>query len=151
MKKGDAKCHFAVYVRLLMLKEIFTQSDEEAIHSLLFDIRYQYALHTTSFEEQPISKNSLSNFRTAVYKYNEEHNVDLIKEEGHWNVTIYRSQDKDLNTKLNTLTADAIELYYLCVGTAVAESEDFLILSLMLTEQTRQAKRTLSNNRNKMK
>jgi len=28
-------------------------------HSLLFDIRYQYALHTTSFKEQHIFKNRL--------------------------------------------------------------------------------------------
>jgi len=47
----------------------------------MFDIRYQYALHTTSFQEQPISKNSLTNFRATVYKYNQEHDVDLIQEE----------------------------------------------------------------------
>ncbi len=64
-----------------MLKDLFGHSDEEAIDSLMFDIRYQYALHTTSFEEQPVSKNSLTNFRTAVYKYDEEHGVDPIQEE----------------------------------------------------------------------
>lgn len=31
-------------------------------HSLMFDIRYQYALHTTSFKEQPIFKNRLIYF-----------------------------------------------------------------------------------------
>lgn len=70
-----------VYVGLLMIREIFSQSDEEALQSLMFDIRYQYALHTTSFEEQPISKNSLTNIRTAVYKYYEQTGVDLIQEE----------------------------------------------------------------------
>ncbi len=59
-------------------REIFNQSDEEALNSLLFDIRYQHALHTTSFQEQPISKNSLTNFRIAVYRYNQEHGIDLI-------------------------------------------------------------------------
>jgi hypothetical protein len=48
-----------------MLKEIFTQSDEECLDSLMSDIRYQYALHTTSFNERPVSKNSITNFRTA--------------------------------------------------------------------------------------
>lgn len=62
-----------------MLKDIFTQTDEEAIHSLYFDLRYQYALHTTSFEEQPVSKKSLSNFRRLVYRYYEEHGIDLSK------------------------------------------------------------------------
>lgn len=196
-----------VTLGLLMLKEIFTQSDEESLDSLMFDVRYQYALHTSSFEEQPISKNSLSNFRTAVYRYNEEHGVDLIQEEveshakefakllniegrtirmdslmissscrklsrleiiyscvsrmieeitksevlalpdkfkpyleeGHRNDTIYRCKDKDIQTKLNTVTADAVELFYLCIETCLEASQDFQILSRMLGEQTRHA------------
>jgi len=64
-----------------MLKEIFTQADEECLDSLLFDMRYKYALHITRFKEQLISKNSLTNFRTAVYRCNEEHVVDLVQEE----------------------------------------------------------------------
>jgi hypothetical protein len=55
-----------VYFGLLILREIFNQSDEEALDSLLFDIRYQYALHTTSFAEQPVSKNSLTNEDTTT-------------------------------------------------------------------------------------
>jgi len=57
----------------------------------MFDLRYQHALHTTSFQEQPVcvrtrtgrpvSKNSLTNFRTAVYSYNQEHGIDLIQDE----------------------------------------------------------------------
>ena len=70
-----------VYFGLLILREIFNQSDEEALNSLMFDIRYQYALHTTSFQEQPVSQNSLTNFRAAVYRYNQEYGVDLIQQE----------------------------------------------------------------------
>lgn len=70
-----------IYFGLLILREIFNQSDEEALNSLMFDIRYQHALHTTSFQEQPVSKNSLTNFRAAVYKYNQEYGIDLIQEE----------------------------------------------------------------------
>lgn len=193
-----------VYLGLLMLKDIFGQSDEEAIESLFFDIRYQYALHTTSYEEQPVSKNSLTNFRTAVYTYNEEHGTDLIKEEieshakefskilningrtvrmdslmvsssckklsrleliyscvfrliqeiskthadllpahmkvyleeGHKNDTIYRSQDKDVDSKLEKLTTDAIELFYLCMGHPVSETKDYQLLSRMIGDQT---------------
>jgi len=47
----------------------------------MFDIRYQHALHTTSFPEQPVSKNSLTNFRAAVYRYNQEYGIDLIQQE----------------------------------------------------------------------
>lgn len=193
-----------VNIGLLMLKEIFTQSDEECISSLMFDIRYQYALHTTSFEEQPISKNSLSNFRVAIYKYNEDNGVDLIQEEieshakefakilkidgrnmrmdslmistsakklsrleiiyscvsrlideinksnmdvlpvkfkvyledGHHNDTIYRCKDKDIDSKLNTIIADALELYYISKGSTIEETQDFKILTRMLGEQT---------------
>lgn len=193
-----------VYVGLLILKEIFSQSDEECLDSLMFDIRYQYALHTTSFKEQPVSKNSLTNFRTAVYRYNEEHGVDLIQEEieshakkfaellnidgrmirmdslmisssckklsrleiiyscveriikegykkaynslpdkfrvyleeGHRNDIIYRSKSTDLDSKLKTITADGIELYYILKGTDVEETEEFKLLSRMLGEQT---------------
>ena len=63
----------------LILRETFNQSDEESLNSLMFDIRYQYALHTTSFQEQPVSKNSLTNFRAVVYRYNQEYGIDLIQ------------------------------------------------------------------------
>ncbi|HAJ33114.1 MAG TPA: hypothetical protein DCK79_07045 [Candidatus Atribacteria bacterium] len=143
----------------------------------MFDIRYQHALHTTSFKEQPVSKNSLTNFRAAVYRYNQEHGIDLIQEEiesqaktfskilkiegktirmdslmissscrklsrleiiystvsrlikviaknttlaeyfkpyqdeSHYNDTIYRSRDKDLNTKIKKVLKDGVRLY----------------------------------------
>jgi len=47
----------------------------------MFDIRYQHALHTTSFQEQPVSKNSPTNFRAAIYRYDQEHGIDLIQKE----------------------------------------------------------------------
>ena len=100
-----------VYLGLLMLKEIFGQSDEEALDSLMFDIRYQYALHTTSYEEQPVSKNSLINFRTAVYKYNEEHGVDIIQEE-------FESHAKEFTKYLNidgkTIRMDSLMISSSC-------------------------------------
>jgi len=194
-----------VNMSLLMLKEIFSQSDEECIDSLMFDIRYQYALHSTSFKEQPISKNSLSNFRTAVYRYNEEHGVDLIQEEieshakafakllnidgrnmrmdslmvstsakklsrleiiyscvsrlihkinklypellsdelkaylkeEHHNDIIYMCQGKDVDSRLTNVTADAIELYYICNATEVEETEEYKLLTRMIRDQTK--------------
>jgi hypothetical protein len=70
-----------VIIGLLIIKEIFQDSDEELIGSLHFDIRYQYALHTTSLERQPVSINTLSNFRKRVVEYEKETGRDLIKEE----------------------------------------------------------------------
>jgi len=190
-----------VYFGLLILREIFGQSDEEALDSLLFDIRYQHALHTTSFAEQPVSKNSLTNFRKAVYRYNQEHGIDLIQqeieaqakgfskllkidgktirmdslmisssckklsrleiiystvsrfikvidkntlperfkpylEEGHYNDTIYRAQDKDLNSKIKKVLKDGLRLYHLYrKNKKIKQSEEFKLLSRILKEQ----------------
>ena len=205
-----------VYFGLLILRDIFNQSDEEALNSLMFDLRYQYALHTTSFKEQPVSKNSLTNFRSAVYKYNQEHGVDLIQEEieshaqqfskllkiegktirmdslmvssscrklsrleiiysacacshadrstvarlikvidknilpesfkpyleeSHYNDTIYRSRDKDLNSKIKRVLKDGLKLYFLSrKDKEISKTEEFKLLSRMLKEQTRKGR-----------
>lgn len=68
-----------VIIGLLILKEIFQLSDEELIGSLHFDIRYQYALRTTSYEKQPISINTLTNFRNRLVEYEKSTGIDLIK------------------------------------------------------------------------
>jgi len=70
-----------VIIGLLILKEIFQLSDEELIGSLHFDIRFQYALRTTSFEKQPVSINTLSNFRRRLAVYLEDTGIDLIQQE----------------------------------------------------------------------
>jgi len=195
-----------VYFGLLILREIFNQSDEEALNSLMFDIRYQYALHTTSFSEQPVSKNSLTNFRSAVYRYNQEYGIDLIQQEieaqaksfskllkiegktvrmdslmissscrklsrleivystvakfikvidkntlpkrfkpyldeSHYNDTIYRSRDKDLNTKIKRVLKDGLELYSLYrKDKKISNTEEFKLLARMLKEQTRKGR-----------
>lgn len=38
-----------VIVGALILKEALGDTDDELVEALMFDIRYQYALHTTSF------------------------------------------------------------------------------------------------------
>jgi hypothetical protein len=195
-----------VYFGLLILREIFNQSDEEALNSLMFDIRYQHALHTTSFPEQPVSKNSLTNFRAAVYRYNQEHGIDLIQkeieaqaktfskilkiegktvrmdslmvssscrklsrleivystvsrlikvidkntlpeyfkpylDESHYNDTIYRSRDKDLNTKIKRVLKDGLKLYSLYrKDKEISNTEEFKLLARMLKEQTRKGR-----------
>ena len=195
-----------IYFGLLILREVFNQSDEEALNSLMFDIRYQHALHTTSFQEQPVSKNSLTNFRAAVYKYIQEYGVDLIQEEieaqaksfskllkidgttvrmdslmissscrklsrleiiystvarfikvidknilperfkpyleeSHYNNTIYRSRDKDLNSKIKRVLKDGLKLYFLYrKNKEIKQTEEFKLLSRMLKEQTRKGR-----------
>jgi len=70
-----------IVVGILLLKELFTNTDEECMQSLLFDIRYQYALHTTSYTEQPISDRTISRFRERLYWYEKETGIDLMKAE----------------------------------------------------------------------
>lgn len=67
-----------VIVGTLILKEALNVTDDEIVEAMAFDIRYQYALHTTSFEEQPISDRTLSRFRARVLSYETEHDVDLF-------------------------------------------------------------------------
>jgi hypothetical protein len=42
-----------IIIGTLILKELLGLTDDEIMESLIFDIRLQYALHTTSFKEQP--------------------------------------------------------------------------------------------------
>jgi len=100
-----------IYFGLLILREIFNQSDEEALNSLMFDIRYQHALHTTSFQEQPVSKNSLTNFRAAVYRYNQEYGVDLIQEEIEAQAKTF---SKLLNIEGKTVRMDSLMISSSC-------------------------------------
>jgi len=68
-----------VVIGLLIIKELFNQTDEELIGSLYFDTRYQYALNTTSYNKQPVSINTLTNFRKRLYNHLEKTGIDLIK------------------------------------------------------------------------
>lgn len=58
-----------VQIGLLILKELTGKSDDEIFESLLFDVRYQYALHTTAMEEQPVSDRTLGRFRQRCTAY----------------------------------------------------------------------------------
>lgn len=69
-----------VCIGALIIKEMFQISDDEVIENLMLDPRYQYALHTTSFREQPLSDKSLSRFRKRCYEYERVHGDDLIHE-----------------------------------------------------------------------
>lgn len=67
-----------VIIGALILKEIFGLTDEEIVDTLPFDIRYQYALHTTSLEEQPLNDRTLGRFRARCNAYEEMTGIDLI-------------------------------------------------------------------------
>ena len=83
-----------IMIGLLILKELNGSTDNELMESLIFDLRYQYALCTTSMEKQPISRNAFTNFRNALIKYEMETGIDLYKEE-----IIYLSKEIDKCSK----------------------------------------------------
>ena len=62
-----------VIIGALIIKELFDYSDDEIVENLMLDLHLQYALHTTSFEEQPISDKTLSRFRSRCYNYETTH------------------------------------------------------------------------------
>jgi len=70
-----------VIIGLLLLKELFQNNDEELIGELHFNLKYQYALQTTSMDKQPVSINTITNFRRRLYDYYEETGIDLLQEE----------------------------------------------------------------------
>lgn len=67
-----------VQIGALIIKEFTGQSDDEIFESLLFDVRYQYAIHTTSMDRQPMSDRTLGRFRQRCATYEEETGIDLL-------------------------------------------------------------------------
>lgn len=70
-----------VVIGSLILKELTGLTDEELVSSIIFDIRFQYALHLTSCEEIPYSDRTPSRFRERLYRHEVETGEDLLKEE----------------------------------------------------------------------
>ena len=67
-------------VGALLIKEINDLTDDETVETIHCDVRAQYALHSTSLEEQPISDRTLSRFRERLYNYELKTGRDLLKE-----------------------------------------------------------------------
>ena len=67
-----------VLVSALILKDFTSLTDEEITEACEFDFRYQYALHTTSFADQPVSERTLSRFRSRLAAYELTTGEDLL-------------------------------------------------------------------------
>lgn len=65
----------------LMIKSMMGQSDDEMLEAICCDVRYKYALHTTSWEEQPISDRTFSRFRERLYNYEVVTGIKLLDDE----------------------------------------------------------------------
>ena len=114
-----------VIVGALILKEVLGDTDDELVEALMFDVRYQYALHTTSFEEQPLSDRTLSRFRARVLAYETEHDVDLVHEcivkmakeiAEFMDISPNMQRMDSLMIAANIKNLSLLELFYTCVA-----------------------------------
>lgn len=131
-----------VIVGALILKEALNVTDDEIVEAMAFDIRYQYALHTTSFEEQPISDRTLSRFRARVLSYETEHDVDLIHEcvvkmakeiSDFMDITPDKQRMDSLMVAASIRNLSLLELFYTCVGIIITPPNYYNINSICYT------------------
>lgn len=119
-----------VQVGALIIKEFTGLSDEEMMEALMFDIRFQYALHTTSFLEQPMSDRTLGRFRERCSTYEKETGIDLLHDTlVSLSVEMAEMMKLDLSLKRmdslmvssNIKKMSRLELLYTCVANLVKE------------------------------
>ena len=67
-----------VIVGGLLLEQLTNQSDDDMIASMMFDLRYKVALHTTGMAEQPISDRTFGRFRERCENHRLETGEDLL-------------------------------------------------------------------------
>lgn len=88
------------------------------------DLSVQYALHSTSWKEQPVSDRTFSRFRERCYLYELDTGIDLIQQEMEYlstKLTKYfdlNSTKKRLDSLMiasNTKNLSRLELLYTCV------------------------------------
>ena len=118
-----------VIVGAMMLAEFNGISEDEMIETMEFDFRYQYALHTTSFEKQPISDRTFSRFRERVSAYELVTGIDLVHE-CMVSLSDHICKFMDLNPNIRRMDSMMIEsnikkmgrleLLYTCLSNLVA-------------------------------
>ena len=117
-----------VTVGALIIKELFDYSDDEIVENIMLDLHLQYALHTTSFVEQPLSDKYLTRFRKRCYDYERLYNVDLyhdcIKDLSHkigklMNISGRVRRMDSMMIESNIRKLSRIELLYTCISKRV--------------------------------
>ena len=118
-----------VIIGALIIKELTGLTDEELVESILFDIRYQYALRTTSFKEQPVSDRTFSRFRERCAEHEMKTGDDLLKgtiknlSEELAKLLKINSQLKRMDSMMiasNIKRLSRMELFYSCVTRLVS-------------------------------
>lgn len=117
-----------VIVGALILKDFTGQTDDEMLEAVEFDYRYQYALHTTSFETQPLSDRTFSRFRERYTAYELTTGVDLIHEcfvslsgemQKFMNISSGMCRMDSMMVESNIRKMGRLELLYTCLSNLV--------------------------------
>ena len=117
-----------VIVGALIIKELNGMTDDEVMESCEFDFRYQYALHTTSFEDQPISDRTFSRFRARCAAYELTTGTDLIHDcitsiaediRGFINISPDIKRMDSMMIESNIRYMGRLELLYTCLSNLV--------------------------------
>ena len=119
-----------VVVGALILKDFTALTDSEITEACEFDFRYQYALHTTSFEDQPVSERTLSRFRSRLAAYELTTGEDLLhqcfvemaddlREYMEISPTIKRMDSMMIESNIRKM--GRLELLYTCLSNLVKE------------------------------
>lgn len=128
----DSRPNTPVNIQLgaLLIKELTGLSDDELLSSLMFDIRFQYALHTTSCIEQPLSDRTLGRFRARCNAYERETGIDLLHETIQslsnemaeiMKIDLSLKRMDSLMVEANIKTMGRLELLYTCVANLAKE------------------------------
>lgn len=115
-------------VGALLIKEMFGLTDDETVEMLICDLRAQYALHSTSLAEQPISDRTFSRFRERLYNYEQETGEDILKDEmksisetfcQYLNINGSLKRMDSLMIAAHCKSMSRLEIIYTCVSNCV--------------------------------
>lgn len=116
----------------LIIKELQSLTDEDLKLRCHTDLSIQHALHSTSWEEQPVSDRTFSRFRRRCYLYELETGIDLIQEEmealsdklmEYFEVSSTKKRMDSVMIASNTRNLSRLELLYTCIERLVRKIE----------------------------
>ena len=119
-----------VLVGALILKDFTGLTDEELTEACEFDFRYQYALHTTGFVNQPVSERTLSRFRSRLAAYELTTGEDLLHQcfiemadglRKYMEITPNIKRMDSMMVESNIRHMGRLELLYTCLSNLVKE------------------------------
>ncbi|GAA0479913.1 transposase [Alkalibacterium indicireducens] len=116
----------------LILKEILSLTDEDLKLRCHTDIAIHHALHSTSWDDQPVSDRTFSRFRERCYLYELETGIDLIQAEmealsdklmEYFEINPTKKRMDSLMIASNTRNLSRLELLYTCIERVVRKRE----------------------------